>query len=217
MTVSGQSQPFLVQGLGPMELGILSTFWVKLGKIHILGVSRYRKNVLRYFFHRRAIYCDTFFSLYFHRNSINFSIFAFILNFTYENQNYTHAHVSVWRPLIRVYRVLTNAPWSVPDAPKLARMHRFPKWRVRRTRTNLFRTHLWNVYSVTPGTVSGEVKASVTANIGLFSLFFSLHTEMDENQCTNGIIRVANYTTFVHRFTSISVCNEKIMKTFLII
>ena len=32
---------------------------------------------------------------------------------------------------------------------------------------------------------------------------------MDENRCTNGIIRVANYTTFVHRFTSISVCNEK--------
>ena len=48
-------------------------------------------------------------------------------------------------------------------------------------------------------------------------IIFSLHTEMDENRCTNGIIRVANYTTFVHRFTSISVCNEKIMKTFLII
>ena len=39
-------------------------------------------------------------------------------------------------------------------------------------------------------------------------IIFSLHTEMDENRCTNGIIRVANYTTFVHRFTSISVCNE---------
>ena len=48
-------------------------------------------------------------------------------------------------------------------------------------------------------------------------IIFSLHTEMDENRCTNGIIRVANYTTFVHRFTSISVCNEKIIKTFLII
>ena len=48
-------------------------------------------------------------------------------------------------------------------------------------------------------------------------IIFSLHTEMDENRCTNGIIRVANYTTFVHRFSSISVCNEKIMKTFLII
>ena len=49
------------------------------------------------------------------------------------------------------------------------------------------------------------------------SIIFSLHTEMDENRCTIGIIRVANYTTFVHRFTSISVCNEKIIKTFLII
>ena len=48
-------------------------------------------------------------------------------------------------------------------------------------------------------------------------IIFSLHTEMDENRCTNGIIRVANYTTFVHRFSSISVYNEKIIKTFLII
>ena len=48
-------------------------------------------------------------------------------------------------------------------------------------------------------------------------IIFSLHTEMDENRCTNGIFRVANYTTFAHRFTSISVCNEKIIKTFLII
>ena len=48
-------------------------------------------------------------------------------------------------------------------------------------------------------------------------IIFSLHTEMDENRCTNGIIRVANYTTFVHRFSSISVCNKNIMKTFLII
>ena len=34
---------------------------------HILGVSRYRKNVLRYiaiFFHCIAIYCDMLFSLY---------------------------------------------------------------------------------------------------------------------------------------------------------
>ena len=53
--------------------------------------------------------------------------------------------------------------------------------------------------------------------IGMFSVIFSLHTEMDENLCTNGIVRVANYTTFVHRFSSISVCNEKIIKTFLII
>ena len=44
-------------------------------------------------------------------------------------------------------------------------------------------------------------------------IIFSLYTEMDENRCTN----YANYTTFVHRFTSISVCNEKIMRTFLII
>ena len=64
----------------------------------ILGVSRYRKNVLRYiaiFFHCIAIYCDMLFSLYFYRNPINYSIVAFTLNFTYENQNYTHAHVSV--------------------------------------------------------------------------------------------------------------------------
>ena len=47
-------------------------------------------------------------------------------------------------------------------------------------------------------------------------IMFALHTEMDENRCTNGIIRVANYTTFVHRFSFISVCNENIMKTFLI-
>ena len=30
--------------------------------------------------------------------------------------------------------------------------------------------------------------------IEMFSLFFSLHTEMDENRCTNGIIRVAKNT-----------------------
>ena len=46
-------------------------------------------------------------------------------------------------------------------------------------------------------------------------IIFSLHTEMDENRCTNGLIRVANYTTFVHRFTSVS--NVKITKTFIII
>ena len=71
-----------------------------LGEIRgrVLGVSRYRKNVLRYiaiFFHCIAIYCDTLFSVYFHRNPINFPIFAFILNLTHENQNNTHAHMSV--------------------------------------------------------------------------------------------------------------------------
>ena len=55
---------------------------------------RYFFTVLRYI----AIRCFH----YIYRNQINFSIFAFILNFTYENQNYTHAHMSVWRPLIRV-------------------------------------------------------------------------------------------------------------------
>ena len=30
-------------------------------------------------------------------------------------------------------------------------------------------------------------------------VIFSLHTEMDENRCANGIIRVANYTTFMQR------------------
>ena len=59
------------------------------------------------------------------------------------------------------YRVLTNAPRSVPDTPKSARTHQFPKWRVPRTRTNLPRTHLWNAYSVTLGTVSGDVHASL--------------------------------------------------------
>ena len=40
-----------------------------------------------------SLYCDTLFSLYFHRNPINYSIFAFTLNLTYENQNYTQTHV----------------------------------------------------------------------------------------------------------------------------
>ena len=43
-------------------------------------------------FSRYTVYCDTLFSLYFHRNPINYSIFAFTLNLTYENQNYTHTH-----------------------------------------------------------------------------------------------------------------------------
>ena len=63
------------------------------------------KNVLRYIailFRCIAIYCDTLFWLYFYRNAIDFSIFAFTLNLTYGNQNYTHAHMSVWRPLIRI-------------------------------------------------------------------------------------------------------------------
>ena len=71
-------------------------------------------------------------------------------------------------PIAKPFRVLANAPRSVPDAPKSAGTHRFPKWRVPRTRTNLPCTHLWNAHSVTPGTVSGEVNAS---------LIISLHSD----------------------------------------
>ena len=58
----------------------------------IRGVTIQEKRIA-IFFHCIAIYCDTLFSLYFHRNPINYSIFAFTLNLTCENQNYTHTHV----------------------------------------------------------------------------------------------------------------------------
>ena len=79
--------------------------------VFIRGVTIQKKRIA-IFFHCIAIYWDTLFSLYFHRNAINFSIFAIIFNLTYENQNYTHAHMSVWRPLIRVWMLQAWFFWT---------------------------------------------------------------------------------------------------------